>query len=356
MLSTFGVFCGRLADYAQVNFENATGSPYVNLRYVSGPSPTPETAATFSAGCPMPSDLATTWELGAGETAYMLLRPGMYEFNVAYPQPQPGVANSLFVVIPAGANQTIQLHDDGATSNNAETQIVFPGRERKSSPARQHPPAAWLQRQTPEGVTLTNGDLSATALPSRIVQIDGLKLEQLPPKGPGVQLMGVANDPEGSQLLPFWTMSGGANQYTLAGAAVASGASIANQFTFQPTVAGDYTVYLTVYDDKGLFRRVSLGHQRASQCQAGDQGVVGPHGGRVWAAGRWGQSARGRTGYVPLATAMRPGAAVPLVVPSLITPAESVIWDGLTLCLGASGAVRRAAARRQCCNRRTGAR
>ena len=114
-------------------------------------------------------------------------------------------------------------------------------------------PVIGCSAEVPDGVALTNGDPAATALPSRVVLVSQLKLEQMPPKGPGVRFSGVANDPEGSKLRPFWTVSGGLSSMPVAGDPVDSGATIQDQFTFQPTVGGDYTVFLTVYDNLGLF-------------------------------------------------------------------------------------------------------
>ncbi len=184
--SEFGVFCGRLADYSAVTFENASTSPYIEVRYLSGPSPDPDNADAFSAGCPLPYDVTTMWTLNQGEQAYTLLRPGVYAFTVSYPQPQPGVANNLFITIPpGGGKQTVRIADDGATSDNADTKIAFPGKQiTQGSNVR---PLIACNATAPAGVGLANGDPAATALPSRVVLVSQVKLEQMPPKGPGVQ-------------------------------------------------------------------------------------------------------------------------------------------------------------------------
>ena len=143
--SEFGVFCGRLDDYAQVTFESASQSPYIEMRYLSGPSPDPENPEGFINGCPLPYDVTTLWTLQSDDVAPMLLRPGVYAFTVSYPQPQPGVANNMFVTIPpGGGKQTIRIADDGATSDNPDTKINFAGRQIVAG--QQRAACHWLQR------------------------------------------------------------------------------------------------------------------------------------------------------------------------------------------------------------------
>lgn len=328
--SQFGVFCGGLEQYARVNMENASSSPYIELRYLTGPSPDPENLNSFIQGCPQPHAIVTKWELNQGEMANMLLAPGVYAFTVSYPQPQPGVANNMFVTIPpGGGEQTIRIADDGATSDNPATKIVFPGRNLAAGSNVR--PIIGCTAEVPAGVALANGDPATPALPSRIVLVGDMKLEQFPPKGPGMKFVAAATDPEGSQLQPYWTVSGGLSSLPNAGAPVASGAPVGGQFTLQPTVAGDYTVFLTVYDNLGLFDEcrwvVNVTPNNVPEIKVFS-------GRTVVEFGRLDETRSVGVGPItPAATAMRPGAAIPLVVPSRMSAGSpTVVWDGLTLC------------------------
>ncbi|MBK8051290.1 MAG: PPC domain-containing protein [Anaerolineales bacterium] len=326
--SEFGVFCGRLEDYSEVLLENASGSPYINLTYVSGPNPDPDNPDAFAAGCPLPYDGSQTWELKQGAMEPMLLRPGVYHFIVAYPQPQPGVANGMFVTIaPGGGRQSIKIQDDGATSDNPDTKINFAGRN--VAAGSNVAPTILCNAVPPAGVTLTNGDPSATALPSRVVLASQLKLEQMPPKGPGIQLGAVATDPEGSEIRTYWTGTGGLGG-TTAGDPVASGATIQDQYTFKPTLAGDYTVFLTVYDNLGLFAECRW----VLNVEANEKPVIKVFSGRTSVEfGRLDEERSEGVGPVlPATTVLRPGVTAPVAVPAAVAGNPAVSWDGLTLC------------------------
>jgi hypothetical protein len=88
--STYGVFCGNVGAYRDIRLVNESSSPYVELHYVSGPSPDPEDPdADFSAGCPLPTIAPEARQIPQNESEWLMLRPGRYHFVVAYPQPQP---------------------------------------------------------------------------------------------------------------------------------------------------------------------------------------------------------------------------------------------------------------------------
>ena len=325
--SPFGVFCGRLSDYTSIQLENGSSSPYIELRYLSGPSPDPAAPDPFLAGCPQPADIVTQWQLNSGEVARLLLAPGVYSFMVSYPQPQPGVANPLFLTVPPNSGpqegpQTVRIADDGATSDTPALHIVFAGRTAASNLR----PLIACSAEVPAGVTLASGVPAAPELPSRIVQIHGLRLEQLPPKGPGIRLLATASDPEKSQLRPYWTVTGGLSSTPIAGNPVPSGTPLDDTYQFQPTLAGTYTLFLTVYDDLGLFDECRW----VIQVEPNHQPEVQVFSGRtVVEFGRLDELRSQGVGPISPATpALRPGVSIPLAIPA----AAGAVWDGLTLC------------------------
>lgn len=327
--STYGVFCGSLADYQQVRLENASGSPTINILYVAGPSPDPDNPELeMVAGCPPSDPQPPAWEVQQGEQIPMLLRPGRYHFAVAYPQPQPGVTNSLWVTIPAGGGQqTIQIKDGGAITDDPNTTVDFPGKQVvEGSNLR---PTLACNAVVPAGVTLANLDPAAAGLPSRVVLVGQMKLEQLPPKGEGINFTAVATDPEGSALSTYWTVTG-AQGGTTAGEQTASGAAIEDQYTFETTTAGDYTVYLTVYDQFGLFDECRW----ILNVQPNNRPEITVVSGRTFVEfGRLDEERSAGVGPIlPAAAPLRPGVAAPVAVPSLQSGSPAVAWSGLTLC------------------------
>ena len=328
--SAYGVFCGSLSSYRNISVINESTAPYIEMHYVSGPNPDPDNPdPSLSAGCPIPNDKPQKLQINQNQSGWLLLRPGLYHFVVAYPQPQPGTANSLFVTVRPGEPLTIRITDSGATSDDPNVAINFPGREIVAGTNVR--PTIACNAVVPPGVTLANLDPAAAALPSRIVRVLGMKLEQLPPVGAGINFQAVGTDPEGSLLRTFWTTSGPAVQSTIAGDSADSGAAITSPYQFKTTLGGTYTVYLTIYDQLGLFDEcrwiITVVPNNRPQID-----VIS--GRTIVEFGRLDEvrEAAGVGPIVPVVGALPPGATPPVAVPSLINPATPVIWSGLTLC------------------------
>jgi hypothetical protein len=251
--------------------------------------------------------------------------------EVAYPTPQPGVANPLlFRVPPGGGEQTITIRDDGAESDHADGKIIFAGNAVGVETNLR--PIIACNATVPPGVPIVNADPSATALPSRVVLIgDGapVKMEQFPPNGPGIQFSASANDPESSELSTYWTLrntTGGST--TTGGGSVASGASIPDGSAFAvPNIAGRYTVFLTVYDAFGLFDECRW----VIDVTPNEKPQIEVFSGRVHVEfGRLDEERENVGPIAPLPATLRPGVVAPL--PVALPDGTSVVWDGLTLC------------------------
>lgn len=329
--SAYGVFCGSLNNYRDIHVINESSAPYIEMHYVSGPNPDPDNPdSTFSGGCPIPNENPQHRQIQQNQSDWLLLRPGLYHFVVAYPQPQPGTANSLFVTVrPGDQPVTIRISDSGAVSDDPNIALNFPGRQIVAGTNTR--PIIACNTIVPPGVALVNLDPASAALPSRIVRVLGMKLEQLPPAGPGVQFQATGNDPEGSALRTFWTTSGPAVQSTIAGDTTPSGAAISSPYEFRTTLGGTYTVYLTIYDQIGLFDEcrwiITVVPNNRPQID-----VVS--GRTIVEFGRLDEvrESAGIGPIVPVLGALRPGATPPVAVPSLINPATPVVWSGLNLC------------------------
>ena len=139
-----------------------------------------------------------------------------------------------------------------------------------------------------------------------------------------------ATDPEGSVLSPYWTVTGGSQSGTRSGAAVAFGAAMGDQFTFRTFVVGVYTVYLTVYDNLGLFDECRW----VIDVQPNARPKIDVISGRTSVEfGRLDEVRQVGAGPIVSAlTAMRPGVAAPVTVPAQTTSGGAVAWSGLSLC------------------------
>ncbi len=115
-----------------------------------------------------------------------------------------------------------------------------------------------------------------------------------------------------------------------AGDPVASGATIADQSNFRPTVGGNYTVFLTVYDNLGLFDECRW----VLEVQPNAQPEIKVFSGRTTVEfGRLDEErGQGVGSILPATTAMRPGVPAPVVAPARAPGSPPVAWDGLTLC------------------------
>ena len=327
--STFAAFCGKLGDYRPVLMRNDSSSPTIHITYISGPSPDPANPEAFAAGCPSPAVVEHTWDLEQGGVAPFHLRAGLYHLVVSYPQPQPGIANSLFLTLSPGEKPLmISIGDKGAAVDDPSVTVQFAGNQLTAgSNAR---PIVAGTAVVPEGVAMASLDPGAAGLPSRIVEIGPIKLEQFAPKGPGIQLSASATDPEGKSLQAIWTVNDGKSHNVVAGETVASGAPIPDAAQFKPTVAGDYTIFLTVYDDLGLFdemRWIVHVEANAKPQIAAVSGRTHVEFGRLDA-----ERAAGVGAIQPMTATVRPGTALPVQVPSLSAPGTTVSWNPATLC------------------------
>ncbi|MBX2997905.1 MAG: PPC domain-containing protein [Caldilineaceae bacterium] len=325
--SYFAAFCGSFDDYQRVILRNAATGPQIQITFMSGPSPDPDTSdLDVPAGC-QPFTGHPNWELKPDEAQLLQLRPGRYHLVVSYPQPQPGVANSLFFNVPVGGGeQTITIGDDGATSDNPAVTISFAGRTvTAGSNVR---PTVACSATAPDGVAVINGDPGATALPSRIVAVGPMKLEQF--KSEQITFAATATDPEGKTLRTFWTLSENlSGKHTSAGATVASGEALPG-YAFKPTLAGRYTLFLTVYDEWTLFDECRWDITVTPNARPQVKVVSGR---TVVEFGRLDEERSAGVGAIaPVSVANRPGIPGPYTIPSRSTAGVAVPWDGLTLC------------------------
>lgn len=247
--SNFAVFCGQLEKYRTVRFVNDTGNKLVVLRYGAGPAPSPDDPQPDLRGqCPPPSVETgmNEWRFEQSDVQEMRLWPGVYQFVVSYPTPQPGVAITYFVSLAAPgvegapAAETIHITPSGLTGEDPATKIVVGG-------ANQAPTIA-CDALLPAGVAKT------IVNPRLIVIGEGvpIKLEQFPPKGEGVLFRVTASDAEGANLRQLWSPYQGA--LPTVDDSIASGATVSpHYFQFRPTQAGQYDLFVTVYDEFNLF-------------------------------------------------------------------------------------------------------
>ena len=245
----YGVFYTGKSTVEIVNRQQLDTSDLpITVMYVAGPVPPPDTPdqSHFRATRPLP---AGGVQLKQDESRIMQLLPGRYHFLVSYPRPQPGVANSMWFTIPAlteGADdwqidQTIAIRDYGADSTNSYTNdsIMFPGRTVVES--TNFRPVVNCNAIVPEGVPLLGTN--------QILNIGPIKIEQL--QDEGITLSATVTDPEGSALKYYWTVPTGVSIGCFTSGTTASGSTLTAKF--KTSRAGIYTIYLTVYDQYGLF-------------------------------------------------------------------------------------------------------
>ena len=248
-LSFYGVFYTGKSTVQIINKQELDTSDLpITVMYVAGPVPPPDTPdqSHFRATRPLP---AGGVQLKQDESRIMQLLPGRYHFLVSYPRPQPGVANSMWFTIPVlteGADdgqidQTIAIRDYGADSTNSYTNdsIMFPGRTVVES--TNFRPVVNCNAIVPEGVPLLGTN--------QILNIGPIKIEHL--QNEGITLSATVTDPEGSALKYYWTVPTGVSIGCFTSGTTASGSTLTAQFKTRR--AGIYTVYLTVYDQYGLF-------------------------------------------------------------------------------------------------------
>lgn len=248
--STYGVF-SRLTK-RRVVIENASATPIITLTLIAGPSPDPEDPTLVPAAGALflplrPTSGATTrsWDIAAGRSQAFELPAGLYRFSVAYPTPQPGVANDLTVAIPRGVADSdirITITDTGATATDPK--VVRGGFAGKAPAAGSNQaPAITCAVTVPSGVPLVRagGD--------RLFEVGPIKVEQMK----DFDFNATVSDPEGSALRPYWTVRGPTGRMTTGREAVASGGKIPNQINFRPTQIGVHRLFLTIYDNLGLF-------------------------------------------------------------------------------------------------------
>jgi hypothetical protein len=242
----------------------------ITVMYVAGPVPpqnTP-TQSPFRATRPLPPGGV---KLKQGESRIMELLPGRYHFVVSYPRPQPGVANSMWFTITnltsaQGADdgqvdQTITITDSGAVSTDPFTggSLQFPGRTIVGT--TNFRPVINVGAIVPAGVPRTIVPVNPAQIPplvnvletgtNQILNIGPIKVEQL--QDEGITLSATVTDPQGSALKFYWNVLGdpltGLRRVDLG--TTASGSTITHEFS--RSRAGVYTVYLTVYNQFGLF-------------------------------------------------------------------------------------------------------
>jgi len=258
-LSVYGVFYRGKSRVRVLNSADPTIADLgIELRYVSGPAVPPDVAldSPYPAYRPLPEGGV---DLDPGASTTMTLLPGRYHFIVSYPHPQPGVANGLFFTIPRieeGADdpfidQTITITLDGAESTDLETtdpSIVFSGA--RILPGSNVRPIITATAFAPEGVAVVDAlDGQAPDNLTRIVNVGPIKVEQLTPLG-ALTLAGTPHDPENGNLDLFWTFTSGGLPIYEPGA---SDVEASRGWLPFPLRGGRYTVYLTVYDELGLF-------------------------------------------------------------------------------------------------------
>jgi hypothetical protein len=271
-LSRYALFHGGASTVRIVNAqqEDASDLP-VTVTYVQGPVPEP--GAEQPVRGPQP---AMTTELRRGESVTVDLVPGRYQFVVGYPRPQPGVANSLWFAVPVltggaddgAVDQTISVGDRGATSDNRVTNdsIVFPGRTAVTGSNLR--PVLDCAAAVPAGVTVTAptaAQAGAAASPVtaalspqdaagvRAWEIGPVKTAQLAAEG--ITFAASAADPEGDTLRFVWTWRS-ADGTSRSPATAPSPARLERTWADTAGAAartGRTHVYLTAYDDLGLF-------------------------------------------------------------------------------------------------------
>jgi hypothetical protein len=254
-LSLYGIFYTGKSTVQIVN-NAALADLGIKLAYVNGPviEPNIDLSDEYFHYPPLPS---SGLELELGQSSTMRLLPGRYHFLVSYPHPQPGVANSLFFTIPVLAeetgfltiDQTISIEMNGATSTDVFTDnsIFFVGAQ--DIPDTNHRPTVSCDALVPEDVSIVNGDPNAAGLPSRVVNIGPIKVEQL--NSIDITLFATATDPEGeSPVYIYWTR---ADTVLPVSRTVQSGEGVERPMEFQHHRSGIHTTFLTVYDEHGLF-------------------------------------------------------------------------------------------------------
>ena len=249
LTSFYGLFYSGKSTVEIVNRQQLDTSDLpITVMYVAGPVPPPDTPdqSQFRATRPLPTGGV---QLKQDESRIMQLLPGRYHFLVSYPRPQPGVANSMWFTIPVlteGADdwqidQTIAIMDYGADSTNSYTNdsIMFPGRTVVES--TNFRPVVNCNAIVPEGVP--------PLVTNQILNIGPIKIEYL--QNEGITLSATVTDPEGSALKYYWTVPTGVSIGCFTSGTTASGSTLTAQF--KTSRAGIYMVYLTVYDQYGLF-------------------------------------------------------------------------------------------------------
>jgi hypothetical protein len=259
-LSFYGIFYSGKSTVRIVNEQqlDETDLP-ITVTYVAGPVPPIEIEdGSLVLACrPLPPGGV---QLKRDEFRIMELLPGRYHFVVSYPRPQPGVANSMWFTIPelqVGADdrlvdQTITIRDDGAESTDLFTALSINFSGRNVEPDTNFRPTIHIGADVPAGVN--QAVLPVSQLETGTVQqllIGPIKVDQLHREE--ITLSATVEDPEGSTLKYIWSVDGDplSGIRTVNVGTTASGSRLI--FDFSRSRAGTYTVYLTVYDDRGLF-------------------------------------------------------------------------------------------------------
>lgn len=250
--SDFAVFCGQFEKYRPVRFVNESGNKLIVLRYLAGPAPAPDNPqADLRGQCPPPSTEsgAHEWRFEKSDAHELLLWPGIYQFVVSYPTPQPGVAISYFVTLaPGSTGETIHIGANGLTGSDPTTKLA--------SGNVNLAPVIACDAVLPPGVakTLVNPQLVVIGDGGPITSgaLQAIKLEQFPPQGAGILFRVTASDPEGANLRQLWSPYQGG--MPIADDLIASGGTASpHHFQFRPTIAGDYDLFVTLYDQLDLF-------------------------------------------------------------------------------------------------------
>jgi hypothetical protein len=127
--SLYAAFCGDLAAYREVSLANETRSREIEIALLAGPDPVDDTDTETVIGCPPPADGSVMQSVRRRSAADFLLRPGRYELGVTYLLPEPPVEAALVIIVPPGEEPiTVDIAEDGATSEDPDVVIEFAGR------------------------------------------------------------------------------------------------------------------------------------------------------------------------------------------------------------------------------------
>lgn len=255
-LSLYGVFYSGKSLVRIVNDMDSADDPAdsgIGLKFISGPVPSRSNMGNDPFTAYRPISFNET-NLAIDDEFFIHLLPGQYKFQVSYPSPSL-VTNELTLIIPeidegsddGFIDQTISITSYNATSTDTTTDdsIDFSGRVIVLGA---DPPTIECTAIAPAGVSVVSSDPSDGTLPSQQIVVGPIKREQLFGAADGLELIGTATDPEGSDIDYYWTRSRGTLPDYDSGA---SGESV--ELRFPTSRAGTYHYYLTAYDDGGQF-------------------------------------------------------------------------------------------------------